>query len=144
MRQRTLASAGGITAAAAFSCHAFRCLEAVPRNRSFSCPFRPCHCFSLGRAAFTRSASFNNSDTLTRAFFYSIAFLPPLQEKALAHTVYYGFAVRSDDVATDHAPYLELSRSQDLILPLVLIFTLIFILCNRRFRDRWTTIVVHG
>ena len=50
VRQMTLASAGGITVAAAFSCHAFHCLETALRNSSFSRPLRPCHCFSLDRA----------------------------------------------------------------------------------------------
>ena len=54
VRQMTLASAGGITVAAAFSCHAFHCLETASRNSSFSRPFRPCHCFSFGSRRISR------------------------------------------------------------------------------------------
>ena len=61
VRRMTLASAGGITVAAAFSCHAFHCLEIAARNSSFSRPFTPCRWFSLDRAAFARNASCNNS-----------------------------------------------------------------------------------
>ena len=67
--QMTLASAGGITVAAAFSCHAFHCLETASRTNSFPRPFKPSHCFSLDRAVFARNASCNNTDTSTRAFF---------------------------------------------------------------------------
>ena len=45
VRQMTLASAGGITLAAAFDCQALHCLEPASRNNSFSRPCRPCHCF---------------------------------------------------------------------------------------------------
>ena len=68
VRQVTLASARGITVPAAFSCHAFHCLETASRKNSFSRPFKPSHCFSLDRAASARNASCTNSDTLTRAF----------------------------------------------------------------------------
>ena len=57
IRQMTLASAGGITVAAAISCHAFHCLETASRNNSFSRPFEPSHCFSQDRAAFAINAS---------------------------------------------------------------------------------------
>ena len=69
VRQMTLASAGGSTVAAALSCHAFHCLETASRNSSFSGPFRPCHCFSLDQADFTRNTSCSSSDTFARAFF---------------------------------------------------------------------------
>ena len=44
--------------------------ENVSKISSFSRPFKPCHCFSLDRAAFARNALCNNSDTLTRALFH--------------------------------------------------------------------------
>ena len=120
VRQMTLASAGGITVAAAFSCHAFHCLETVSRNSSFSRPFRPCHCFSWDRAAFVRNASCISSDTLTRAFFnfHSIAFAISSFFSRVSS------GKRSTlldcfDVATDNAPYLEFPRSQDQVLPLI-------------------------
>ena len=68
VRQMTLASAGDITVAAAFSCQAFYS-ETAPRNNSFSRPSRPCHGFSLDRADFARNASCSSSDTFARAFF---------------------------------------------------------------------------
>ena len=92
VHQITLASAGGITVAAAFSCHAFHCLETASRNSSFSRPLRPCHCFTSDRAAFTRNASF-------------------LQEIALACVRPSEVVSRSGDVATDHA---QTSRNSSL------------------------------
>ena len=53
-----------------FPCHAFHCPEAASKSSSFSRPFKPCHCSSLDRAAFARTASRNNSDTLTRALLH--------------------------------------------------------------------------
>ena len=114
VRQMTLASAGGVTVAAALSCHACSCLEPASRNSSFSRPFRPCHCFSLVRVAFARSASCNNSDTPTRAFFnlnsMSLPSLPPSQERARANVPSSGTV--SNSVATNHAQHLETSQPQ--------------------------------
>ena len=45
------------------------------------------------------------------------ALLPPLHEKALAHTLCPGASLRSNEITTDHAQFLEIFPSQDLTLP---------------------------
>ena len=65
----TVASAGAITVAAAFSCHAFHCLETASRNNSFSRPFKRSHCFSLNRAALRGMHRATTLTHWTRTFF---------------------------------------------------------------------------
>ena len=65
------------------------CLEKASRNSRLSRPIKPCHCFSLHRAAFARNASCNSSDTIDACL--SLPFLPLVQKKAKV-------ALMSDDV----------------------------------------------
>ena len=118
VRWMTLASAGSITVAAAFSCHAFHFWKRPQGTAAFhDHPGMPS--FSLDQATFARNASCNNLDTLMRAFWTSIPFLPPFHEKALANALSSRVALWSDDVATDHAQHLVTPWSQDPGLPLV-------------------------
>ena len=105
------------------------------KSSSFSRPFKPCFCSSLDRAAFARTASCNNSDTLTRALLQPRFHL--IQHFLIKRVLWQTFRPLgfSNAVATDQKiRYFHLS----------LVFIGIFVPCIRPFGDKCIVVIVQG